>query len=88
VGAFYVRNILTRRAVVKVVRIFRQYNAVGIEGAKTLHELGLERPNFIRKATNPRDYKQHALQILLKEGIVRVIADGKVFMAEDHPIKT
>lgn len=70
-GAFYVRHILTRRAVFKVVRSSRQHNAIGTQGAKTLHELGLERPDFIKRAVSPRDYKEHALQLLVKQGIGR-----------------
>ena len=84
-GALYLRHILTKRAVVKVIRIFRQHNAVGTQGARTLRELGLERADFVKRAVSPRDYKQHALQILVKQEIVRVNADGKAYMVEeDH----
>ena len=83
-GAFYLRHILTRRAVVKVVRIFYQHNAVGMQGARTLRELGLERPDFVKRAVSPRDYKQAALQVLVKQGVIRVNTDGSVYMIEEN----
>jgi hypothetical protein len=83
-GTFFVRAFLTRRAVFKVVRIFYQHNALGINDAKTLHELGLERPDFVRRMMKPRDYKQYALGILIKRGIINVIADGRLYMVEER----
>jgi hypothetical protein len=84
-AALYIRNILTRRAVSRVLRSLRQHNATGAQGAKTLRELGLQRPSFIKKATSPRDYKQQALQILVKQGVVRANADGTVYLVEEGP---
>jgi hypothetical protein len=51
--------------------------------AKTLRELGLESPDFFQKMVRPRDYKQYALQILIKRGMVSVTKDGKLFLVED-----
>jgi hypothetical protein len=84
VGAFYIRNILTRRAIAKVVRSFYRHNALGTQNAKTLRELGLKRPNLVARAVSPRDYRQQALQLLVKQGIVRVNADGLVYMVEEN----
>ncbi len=47
-GVFYIRAFLTRRAIFKVIEIFYQHNALGMNGAKTLHELGLESQNFFQ----------------------------------------
>ncbi len=82
-GVLYVRTFFTRRAIFKVIEIFYQHNALGITGAKTLHELGLERPDFFQRMTRPRDYKQYALQILVKRGIILEDEDGKVYLAEE-----
>jgi hypothetical protein len=84
VGVFYIRAFLTRRAIFKVIEIFYRHNAVGIDGAKTLHELGLEPPDFFQRITRPRDYKQYALQILVKRGFVLEQEDGKVYLAEER----
>jgi hypothetical protein len=80
-ASFWLRNVLTKRAVLKVVKIFYQHNALGINGAKTPRELGLERPDLIARMMKPRDYKQTALQLLIKEDIIRV-TDGKLYLIE------
>ena len=82
-GVLYVRAFFTRRAIFKVIEIFYQHNALGIAGAKTLQELGLERPDFFQRMTRLRDYKQNALQILIKEGIILENEDGRLYMAEE-----
>jgi hypothetical protein len=83
-GLLYIRTFLTRRAVFKVIEIFCQHNALGIHSAKTLRELGLERPDFYQKMTRPRDYKQNALQILMKKGIILDNGDGRFYMIEER----
>ena len=82
-GGLYIRTFLTRRAIFKVIEIFYQHGALGTSGAKTLQELGLERPDFLQRMTKPRDYKQNALQILIKEGIINVDENGRVYMIEE-----
>ncbi len=82
-GALYIRTLLTRRAVFRVVEIFYEHDALGIYGAKTLNELGLERPDFFQRMTRPRDYRQTALQVLIREGVVHVTEDGRVYMMEE-----
>ncbi len=83
-GVLYIRTFLTRRAIFKVIKIFYQHNALGIEGAKTLYELGLERPDFFKRMTRPRDYKQYALQILIKRDIILENEDGRMYMVEER----
>jgi hypothetical protein len=84
VGVLYIRAFFTRKAIFKVIEIFYQHNALGITGAKTLHELGLERPDLLQRMTRPRDYKQYALQILVKRGMILENEDGKVYLAEER----
>jgi hypothetical protein len=82
-GGSYIRTFLTRRAMFKVIEIFYQHGALGTSSAKTLQGLGLERPDFLQRMTKPRDYKQNALQILMKEGIISVNEDGRLYMVEE-----
>jgi hypothetical protein len=82
-GVFYIRAFLTRRAIFKVIEIFYQHNALGMNGAKTPHELGLESQNFFQRITRPRDYKQYALQILMKRDIILLNEDGRLYMVEE-----
>jgi hypothetical protein len=84
IGTFYVRNFLTKRAALKVIGLFYQHNALGPESAKTQRELGLERPNLLERMTKPRDYKQVALQVLVKKEIVRIRLDGRIYLAEEN----
>ena len=85
-GTFWVRNLLAKKAAFKVVRIFYQHNALGMNGAKTPHELGLQRPDLVQRMMKPRDYKQTALQLLIKRGVIHV-TDGRLYMDEEklHP---
>jgi hypothetical protein len=82
-GGLFIRTFLTRRAIFKVIEIFYQHHALGMNGAKTLHELGLERPDFFQRMSRPRDYKQSALQLLIKRGIIFENEEGRFFMVEE-----
>ena len=82
-GALYIRTFLTRRAIFKVIEIFYQHNALGINRAETPHQLGLKRPDFLQRMTSRRDYKQNALQILIKRGIIIENEDGRLYMVEE-----
>ncbi|MDO8956712.1 MAG: hypothetical protein Q7W38_07695, partial [Deltaproteobacteria bacterium] len=42
--AFFIANRMTRRAISRVIEIFRQHQAIGIHQAKTIDELGLKPP--------------------------------------------
>ncbi len=83
VGSLYIRAFRTRRAIFKVIEVFYQHKALGINSAKTPHQLGLERPDFLQRMTRLRDYKQKALQILIKGGIIFENEDGRVYMVEE-----
>ena len=82
-GALYIRTFLTRKAIFKVIEIFYQHNALGINSAKTLHQLGLGRPDFLQRVRGLRDYKQNALQILIRRGIIFANEDGRLYMVEE-----
>ena len=83
-GVFYIRAFLTRRAIFKVIEIFYKHNALGMNGAKMPHELGLESQNFFQRITRPRDYKQYALQILIKREIILLNEEGRLYMLEER----
>jgi len=82
-GALFIRTFLTRRAIFELIEIFYQHKALGMNSAKTLYQLGLERPDFFQRMTRPRNYKQNALQILIKRGIIFEKEDGRLFMVEE-----
>ena len=82
-GILLLYGFQSKRALFKVIAIFCQHEALGSRDAKTLRELGLERPDFFQKMVRPRDYKQYALQMLIKGGMVSMTEDGKLFLVED-----
>jgi hypothetical protein len=83
-GSLYVRTLLTRRAIFKVIEMFYQHHALTMKGAKTRHELGLERPDLLQRMMKPRDYKQYALQILIKRNIILEDEEGRLCMVEER----
>jgi len=83
-GSLYLRTLLTRRAIFKVIEIFYQHQALDVKGAKTVHELGLERPDLLQRMMRPRDYKQYALQILIKREIILQNEEDKVYLVEER----
>ena len=83
-GSLYVRAFLTKRAIFKVIDIFYRHQALGTKGAKTRHELGLERPDFLQRMMKPRDYKQYALQILMKRELVVEDVEGRLYLVEER----
>ena len=75
--------LLLRRAVGKVIKIFRKVNALNADRARTIDELGLRPRTLLQGMFRARDYKPHALDILVKAEIVQITKDGKLFLSEE-----
>jgi hypothetical protein len=71
------------RALRQVVRIFRQHNAIDSKTARTVDELGLRPPGVFERMMRRRDYKPHALKILVQAEIVKATGDGRLYLSED-----
>ncbi len=82
-GGLLLRAFFTKRAMIRVIEIFYQHGAVGPKDAKTLQELGLQPLDFFQRMTRRRDYKQNALQILAREGLIVGTEEGKVYLVEE-----
>lgn len=82
-GLFVIPRFLMKRALKKVIRIFREHNATNIRNAKTLDELGLKPRSFMEGMFRTRDYKPFALDLLRKGEIVQMTEDGKLYLLED-----
>lgn len=74
-----------KRAVLSVIQVFREHNAVGEDNAKTFFELGFK-PRTLADYFNPgvRDYKHEALQLLIANNIVQKTLDSKLYLAEEN----
>ena len=82
-GGLTIRTSLTRKAIFRVIDIFYRHGALEVDSAKTMNELGLEPSDLLQRMTRPRDYKQNALQILMREGIIKGNEDGRLYMVEE-----
>ena len=80
--ALFLSARMTKRAVGQVIAIFQKCNAIGIQQAKTVNELGLTPPNLMERFTRMRDYKQNALSVLMKAEIVQTTEEGKLFISD------
>jgi hypothetical protein len=84
----FLPQFLLMRNVPKVIRIFREHNAVGEKNAKTIEELGLQRKAMLQRLFARRDYKPQALQFLLRTTVIEMTEEGKVYLNEDNLLRT
>ncbi len=82
-GLFVIPQLLLRRAIMDVVRIFRHSHSLCSENPKTAEELGLMPQSPMDRLFKSRDYKPYALQWLIKSGMVRLTGEGKMCLWED-----
>jgi hypothetical protein len=81
---FILPQLLLRRAIPSIIRIFRQGNAVGIENAKTFEELGLKPKNMAQAIFRGREYKVTALEVLKNANVIQTTEDGKLYLSEEN----
>ena len=77
-------TVLNRNAVLQVISIFREHEALSSDSAKTIDELGLRPAGFSKRLTSFRDYKPQALRGLIRANIVQMTAEDKLFLAESN----
>ena len=74
---------LIMRAVPKVIKAFRQKNAVGAKNAMTVEELELKPKSIFQRMFTRRDYRQNALQFLIRADVVDITEEGKFYLNEE-----
>ena len=79
--AFFVSGRKSKRAVGEVLSIFERHNAIGVQEAKMVDELGLASPTLVASLNSMRDYKPGALNTLIQMDIVRVTDEGKLYVS-------
>ncbi len=81
--AFYGSTFLMKRAIKTVVKRFRDFDALTPTTARTVEELGLARQGFFQfKAL--RDYKPAAMDLLLRNNIIQVTEDNRLYLLESE----
>ena len=82
--AFFTSTLLLRRAIKEVVTAFRRHEAISGRNAKTIAELDLAPKSFFSfRRGGLRDYKPHALQLLMTNDIIRATNDNKLYLSEE-----
>jgi len=74
---------LVMRAIPKVIKAFRQKNAVSESSAMTIEELGLKPKSLLQRMFSRRDYRQHAMQFLIKADVIDITEEGKFFLNDE-----
>jgi hypothetical protein len=77
----FVSGLMSRRTLQTLIKMFRNAQALSPETAKFADEIGFK-DRSILIFTIVRDYKPQALQLLIKENIIQVTEDGKLFLSE------
>ena len=77
-----------KSAMRQVVRVFREENATTSRSAKTAGELGLGPQGRMAGMFKGRDYKPHALSLLMKADVVLTTEDGKLYLSEDKLLES
>jgi len=86
---WFLYRFVVRRAINRVIQTFRKRNAVSLNNAKTINELGIKSRDSMLKL-GFRDYKPYALKLLKDANIVRETEDGKLYLSEEdipEPLK-
>lgn len=82
VAWLFVPSYMMKRAIPKVIEIFRKKNAVGIVNAKTLDELELSPKAMWKRMFGRRDYRPRAMDFLVQTGIIQITENGKLYLSE------
>jgi len=73
-----------KRASRQVVQIFRKQNAIAPGTAKSIDDLGLESRGMLESIFKGRNYKQYALDALVKAQIIQLTEDKRLYLSEGH----
>jgi len=77
----YLMGFTYRRTVKDLFMIFRKAQAISPETAKFADEVGIKGKSLLSLRV-VRDYKPQILQMLIKENIVHITEEGKLFLSE------
>jgi len=74
---------LVMRAIPKVIKAFRQNNAMNERNAMTIEELGLKPKSIFQRMFTRRDYRQNALQFLIRADVIDITEEGKFYLNDE-----
>jgi hypothetical protein len=76
-------QLLYKKAIRQVIKIFKRNNAFTADSARTPKDLGLAQRGWIQNLGRTRDYKPRALQMLIDYDIVRKTEDDRVYLVKE-----
>jgi len=82
--AYYASRFMMKRAMRRVVALFRAAGAVNPKGAVTAEQLGLVKPGMFGRMFRVRDYGPDALNLLGQANVIKVTADGRLYLSEEE----
>lgn len=85
---FFVPQWILVRNIPKVIRIFRNFNAINPKTARTIEEMGLKPKPMLERMFRRRDHKPRALQFMLRVALIEVTEDGKLYLDEEKLAQT
>jgi hypothetical protein len=80
--SFFFSRVLLKRAITRIIRLFRDKQALNAASAKTQEEIGMKKRSLFEFRAL-RDFTPMALQILIKNNIIQVTEEGKLFLSEE-----
>jgi hypothetical protein len=83
-----VPRLIMLRTIPKVIAIFRETGAVGVDNARSHEELGLAPKGVLDRMLRARDHKPRALELLIGADIVQIDSVGKLYLSEAKLAKT
>ena len=81
---FVLPQILMRRAISSVIRVFRQKKAVSPQDAMTVDELGLRPKSMAQAIFRGTQYKTTALLVLRNTRVIEITEGGKLYLSEEN----
>jgi hypothetical protein len=81
--SLYVSTLMFKRALRQVIKMFRDHTAFTPEKALFADELGMKKHGVIRFNTL-RDYQPNAMDLLIKNDIVKATEEGKLYLSEEN----
>jgi hypothetical protein len=80
--AIYGQTVMMKRALKQVLKTLRMHEALSAEKAKFVNEMGLQKKGILQLKAF-RDYKPTAIQFLIKQEIIVVTEEGKIYLSEE-----
>ncbi len=84
VAVTYASRWLMRRAVRQVLTVLKDQQVTSPADGRSPEELGFAPQSILRIHVGLRDYRPYALQLLIRENVVKTTPDGRIYLSEEE----